>query len=74
MYFKTNLKKNYPGVHKIAKSSATVFNLDHNKCLWAPNHQHIRLISEGSCDSNDAENSALHHKNMTFYKYIHIGK
>jgi len=33
---------------------------------WAAN-QHIRMISEGSCDtedwSNDAENSALHHRN-----------
>ncbi len=32
---------------------------------WAAN-QHIRMISEGSCDiedwSNDAENSALHNK------------
>jgi len=24
-------------------------------------NQHIIMISEGSCDSNDAENSALHH-------------
>jgi len=33
---------------------------------WAANH-HIRMISEGSCDtedwSNNAENSALHHMN-----------
>ncbi len=32
--------------------------------------QHIRMISEGSCDtedlSNDAENSAAHHKNLYF--------
>ncbi len=42
----------------------TVFNIDHNeKCFvsWAAN-QHIRMISEGSCDtedwSNDAENFA----------------
>ncbi len=32
---------------------------------WAAN-QHIRMISEGSCDTedwnNDAENPALHHK------------
>ncbi len=38
---------------------------------WAAN-QHIRMISEGSCDtedwSNDAENSALHHKlHFTIY-------
>ncbi len=33
---------------------------------WAAN-QHIRMISEGSCDTedwnNDAENSAAHHRN-----------
>ncbi len=31
-------------------------------------NQHIRMISEGSCDtedwSNDAENSALHHRDI----------
>ncbi len=37
------------------------------------------MISEGSCDtedwSNDAENSALHHRNTVNYilKYIKIG-
>ncbi len=39
----------------------TVFNIDNNVC-WAAN-QHSRMISEGSCDtedwSNDAGNSAL---------------
>jgi len=39
-----------------------IFNIDNNKNIsWASNH-HIRMISEGSCDtedlSNDAENSA----------------
>ncbi len=33
---------------------------------------HIIMISEGSCDtedsSNDAENSALHHKNILHFK------
>ncbi len=37
---------------------------------WAPN-QHIRMISEGSHDtedwSNDAENSALHHRNKLHF-------
>ncbi len=41
-------------------SSTTDFNIDDN-VSWAEN-QHIRMISEGSCDtedwSNDAENSA----------------
>jgi len=43
-------------------SSTTAFNIDSNNVSWAEN-QHIRMISEGSCDtedwSNDAENSAL---------------
>ncbi len=34
--------------------------------------QHIRLISEGSCDaeecSNDAENSGLHHRNKFHFR------
>ncbi len=38
---------------------------------WVPNH-HIRMISEGSCDtedwSNDAKNSALHHRNKLHFK------
>ncbi len=38
---------------------------------WAAN-QHIRMISEGSCDtedwSNDAENSVLHHRNKFRFK------
>ncbi len=39
---------------------------------WAAN-QNIRMICEGSCDtedwSNDAENSALHHRNkLHFFK------
>jgi len=45
-------------------SSTTVFIDDNNTCFFfcLPN-QHIRMISEGSCDikdwSNDAENVAL---------------
>ncbi len=35
-------------------------------------YHHIRMISEGSCDtedwSNDAENSALHHRNKLHFK------
>ncbi len=42
---------------------------------WAAN-QLIRMISEGTCDtedwSNDAENSTLHHRNkLHFTKYSH---
>ncbi len=56
--------------------STTVFNIDHNRNVsWAVNH-HIRMISEGSCDtedwSNDAENSAAHHSNKwQFNRYSH---
>ncbi len=39
--------------------------------FWSAN-QNIRMISEGSCDtedwSNDAENSALHHRNKLHFK------
>ncbi len=48
-----------------------VFNIDKNENVsWAVN-QYIRLISEGSCDtedwSNDAENSAAHHRNQLHF-------
>ncbi len=40
-------------------------------------NQHIRMISEGSCDtedwSNDDENTALHHSNKLHFK-IHSNK
>jgi len=40
-------------------------------------NQHIRIISEGSCDTedwnNDAENSALHHRNTLYFK-IHLNR
>ncbi len=55
-------------------SSTTDFNIDNNQKMyitWAAN-QYIRMISEGSCDtedwSNDAENSALHHSNKLHFK------
>ncbi len=55
----------------------TVFVTDSSKKrFWAAN-RHIRMISEGSCDtedwSNDAENSVLHHRNklhFTIYSTI----
>ncbi len=50
--------------------AAQLFNIvNNNNCFWAAN-QHIRMISEGSCDtedwSNDAENSAF----ITAINYI----
>jgi len=39
---------------------------------WAPN-QRIRMISEGSCDTEDwAENSALHHRNKLYYTSLTV--
>ncbi len=39
-------------------------------------NQYIRMISEGSCDtedwSNDAENPALHHRNKLHFKILKI--
>ncbi len=44
---------------------------------WAAN-QHIIMISEGSCDtedlSNDAENTVLHHRNKLHFKMYLISK
>ncbi len=52
----------------------TVFNIDNNNTFFT--NQHIRMISEESRDieewSNDAENSALHHRNKLHLKYITI--
>ncbi len=49
---KSNLQKK-----KIKQQN--LFNTDNNKHLyWAPN-QHIRMISEGSCDTEDWSNDAL---------------
>ncbi len=42
-------------------SSTTVFNIGYNKKdqhFWVPN-QHIRMISEGSCDNKDWSNGCL---------------
>jgi len=48
----------------------TSFTIDNNKC------KHIRVISEGSCDtedwSNDAENTALITGINYILTYIHI--
>ncbi len=45
-----------------------VFNIDKNENIsWAVN-EHIRMMSEGSCDwSNDAENTAAHHRNKLHF-------
>ncbi len=62
----------YLSFHKYISSTAA-FNIDNNKknVSWAAN-QHIRMISEGSCNtedwSNDAENSALNHRNILHFE------
>ncbi len=49
----------------------SLFSTDNQNDSWAAN-QHIRMISEESCDtedcSNDAENLALHHRNKLHLK------
>ncbi len=71
-------KKTFHGFTKIL-SCTTVFNIGNNIIiiiiyfiLFFAANQHIRLISERSCDtedwSNDAENCALHHRNKLYFK------
>ncbi len=54
-------------------SNTILFNISNNNknVPWAVN-QHIRMIYEESCDTedggNDAENSALHHRNKLHFK------
>ncbi len=55
------------GFHKSIKCLLTVFDIDNNnnKCSWTSN-QHIIIIYEGSCDTENwrnAENLALNHRN-----------
>ncbi len=65
-----NLEINEEHISTNILISTTFFNIYNNR--KSPN-RHIKIISEWSCDtedwSNDAENSALHHKNK-----LHITK
>ncbi len=69
LYPSKNQIKMYHMFQKTISSSTTVSTLKIN--------QHIIIISDGSCDtedwSNDAENSALHQINKLYLKYIKIG-
>ncbi len=59
-----NLKKSITDSEKNKTKAAQLFS------TWIIN-QHIRMISEGSCTedwSNDAENSALRHRNTLYFK------
>ncbi len=62
LYSSKNQRKKYhvPKKHKSTTVTTLIIN------------PHIRMISEGSCDtedwSNDAENSALHHRNKLYSK------
>ncbi len=53
------------------RKKKVIIKTGNNNVSWAVN-QHIRMISEGSCDtedwSNDAENSALHYRNNLHFK------
>ncbi len=53
-------------------SSTAVFNIDNNSKYFLSSKSAYYVISEGSCDtedwSNDAENSALHHRNTLHFK------
>ncbi len=56
-------------------SSIMVFNIDNNKkCFLKSANQHIIMIYEGSCNTedNDAENSALHHRNKLHFKFKNV--
>ncbi len=72
MYNEDLFKNKFPQKHKGAQRFTKLFI---RNVSWAAN-QHIRMISEGSCDtedwSNDAGNSALHHRNNYILKCIVI--
>ncbi len=74
--FELSVHQNIEYNHK--NISSNCFQHWYNKMLinvynvsWAAN-QHIRMISEGSCDTedwrNDAENTAAHHRNKLHFK------
>ncbi len=69
--FWTFYPKKYYVFHKNMKQHIN----NNNHVSWAAN-QHIRMISEGSCDtegwSNDAENSALIKRINYILQYIQI--
>ncbi len=64
----------YHGFHKNIKQH----NCFQHRNISEAANQDIRMISEGSCDtedwSNDAENSALHHRNKLHFKIDHNRK
>jgi len=49
-------------MHSIIKSESQTAQL----FSWALNH--IRMISEGSCDADDWSNDALQHRNKLHFK------
>ncbi len=59
LFFWTVYKKNLflKGIKKQTKNSTTVFNIDNHKqnVFWALN-KHIKVISEGSSDTEDCSN------------------
>ncbi len=54
------------------KKYYNVFNTDNKNCVWAPN-QHVRMISKGSCDTEDWSNDCWKFSfAITGIKYILI--
>ncbi len=51
-------------------SGATVFNIDNNKKCFLSTNQHIRMISGGSCDTEDWRNDAEIQLCITGINYI----
>ncbi len=76
--FYSSWKNIHHSFHKNTKPQKTVFYTDNNKKTirieqWTPiitPNQHIRMISEGYCDtedwSNDTKNSALNRRNKLY--------
>ncbi len=67
LFFWTFYSLNNPEAAQMYSTAASIII---RNVSWAVN-KHIRMISEGLCDtkdrSNDVENSALHHRNHCFW-------
>ncbi len=64
----------FKGILKKVCTTVSTKNIKQHNIFYVSGevNQHIRIISEGSCDiedrSNDAKNSALHHRNTLHFK------
>ncbi len=55
-------------------SSITIFNIDNKKNVFSATNKHIRLISEGSCDTEDCWKFSFAITGINYIKYIKIEK